>query len=144
MASERDILDIISLLRGRRGEIEESIQQQLASVDADIAAAERTLELRRELLGAPLHEANGLVASDLRGMSQMQALRAIAMHNDGILVIRDARRLFIEANLTTTRYISQAIRAIANRSGRFEYHSPGRLRLLTQPEPTNNGQHQEE
>jgi hypothetical protein len=138
VATERDILDIISSLISKKRELEESIHDRLAEVNRDLEASQRTLELLRELKGSTEGDhapEAGIQASELRGMTQQNALRVIATYNGGILVVREARRLLIESGLAKGKHVSQSIYGLINRSGWFERLAAGRYRLRLEQVP---------
>ena len=82
--------------------------------------------------------------SDLAGISQPKALIKIAEANEDILVVPDAKRLFIEAGLSKSKFVSQGIRARIHRMNErfqedgkgpwWERVGPGRHRLDRQAE----------
>ena len=132
MTAEKDILSLLTGLKDERRELVETIQPRINSLDRDIASVSHVLELLRQKKGV---QWNGQIkASDLVDLSQMKALIEIAKANDGILVVSDARRLFIEAGLSKSKFISQGIYSRMNRSELFEHLAPGRFRLVNTSE----------
>jgi len=76
---------------------------------------------------------------DIRGLSQKQAVIAIAKHNGGIVRAQEAKRMMISAGImretkNSTRMVHNAIIT----SGRFERIAPGefRLKVVTPPSGT--------
>lgn len=144
MTTEKEALDLIAMLKAKRLQAEES----LARTDEDLRVVERFLQLKRELLGetkpTPAPEPTSNVkASDLMWLSQMDALDLIADRNDEVVVVKEARRLFIEARLSRSKFVSQGIHGKLARSGRYELFDVGRYRRTQRPVTHRNGRQQQ-
>jgi hypothetical protein len=95
----------------------------------------------------PLERAVSLVRNEswtkrLRGMTQKQALVAIAEHEGGILDVKKARDIFIESGVTESknpRAVYGVIHTILRGSDRFEKIGEGAFRLIS-PSPAMVGQ----
>lgn len=68
----------------------------------------------------------------LRGLTHIQALTQIAKENDGIVAVRDAKRILLEAGLTQgkLRNVSSHIYHTLARSEDFERTAPGVFSLV--------------
>ncbi len=130
MRSREVILDelvgLIVRLRNRKAEIE----AQLSSLEAQISAVETTLKLLRDDKGPNLSQMNSAFISELHNKSLIEALIAIANKSENRLIVKEAKRLLIQAGL-----ISNAKNALSilyttiSRSGRFEKIKPGEYKV---------------
>jgi hypothetical protein len=66
----------------------------------------------------------------LRGFTQVQALVAIAKHNNGVIRAQEAKRMLIRAGvMRETKNSTNVIHAVIIRSEKFERIRPGEYRL---------------
>ena len=79
--------------------------------------------------------------TQLRGLTQVQALVAIAKHNDGIIRAQEAKRMLIKAGvMRETKNSTNIIHAVILRSEKFERVRPGEYRLKeAQAKPKEEG-----
>lgn len=79
----------------------------------------------------PLPANTGEWRKKLRGLTHIEALIKIAKENDGVVRVADAKRILVDANLTTAkaRNVSSHIYHTLARSERFERTDPGVFRL---------------
>ena len=102
-------------LQGKR----DRLQEQLKEVEAEFNAVATTLKL----MGVPTLAVSNL---DLRNMTHLEALVAIAKANDNVLVVKSARRLMTRAGLfANPKNASSVLFTAISRSGRFETISKG-------------------
>jgi hypothetical protein len=124
-----DVIRLYETLQEKR----EKLQAQLVEVEREFQAVATTLKLMN--LQTP-----GMLNINLVGMTQLDALIAIAKANDNTLAVKTARRLMINAGLfkNPTNASSSLFTTIA-RSGRFTPVSKGVYRLNEHkeaPKPT--------
>lgn len=122
---ESDVLGLIGSLHAQEKEIEE----QLTQVRSNIDAAQLVLSLLREQRGLPAHPGDPLVER-VRGMTHMQALITIADANDGVVRVREAKRILLQSGLKKNpKTAAQGITSALVRSDRFEHTGKGEYTL---------------
>ena len=119
--------DAVSKLYEYLHDRREKLQQQLEAVEKEFQAVSTTLKL----MGLPTP---GMSRLDLSGLSHIQALVAIATENNGILIVKTARRLMEKAGLfKTAKNASSILFTAITRSGLFERLEAGKYQLLDKP-----------
>jgi hypothetical protein len=118
--SSEDVARLYERLLEKR----DKLRVQLQEAETEFAAVATTLKL----MGQPTPGVFGL---DLRGMTHLEALVAIAKANDNILVAKQARKLMTRAGMfANSKHASSALFTAINRSGRFRRQSPGKYELI--------------
>jgi hypothetical protein len=127
-----ELLNLAAKLRAKRPQLE----KRLAELDAKIKSIETTLELYADEKKIGFQRQH-VSANDIRGLTQIEALKKIAGANGGLVNASDAKRLFIAAHLSTgkPKNLGPHIYAILKSSPSFKWESPGTFRLV-------NGDHQ--
>ena len=155
--TEHTMRDLSALLGHLRAQ-EASLKAQLATLADKISALETTLQVAQELPSAtkvvaerpivterpivveapgkdarPLNTPSAGWARFLRGIRQIDALRAIASANDGVVRTADAKRIFLEAGLAkgAPKHVGPHIYHMLLNAEDFERIEPGTFRLTT-------------
>lgn len=120
-------------------------ERAVEAMRRDIEAVERTIAIMRIHDGAPLSngasEPISVDPSEVMGASQMDALMLLADRNGGLVRVKEAKRLFVEAGLTKSKKAaSQIITSRLIRSGRFEWAESGTYRRIEDGEHSNGHQ----
>lgn len=126
--------DEVLKLYERLQETRDKLREKLAAVEQEFEAVSTTLRLMGHL--SPAQNVN------LSGLSQLDAIVAIAKANDGKLVVKTARRHMVRAGyFKNTKHASSILFTTINRSGRFERESPGvyKLQNVGPSQPVNFG-----
>ncbi|MBZ5645344.1 MAG: hypothetical protein LAO19_21500 [Acidobacteriia bacterium] len=117
-----EISKLYESLQGKR----DRLREQLDAVEKQFDAVSTTLRLMGHL--TPAQNIN------LSGLTQLDALIAIAKANDNKLVVKTARRLMVKAGyFKSTKHASSILFTTINRSGKFDRESPGVYRLRAIP-----------
>ena len=137
MTSPARVLGLLSSLRARR----RSTREELERLDEALKAVEKTLlllnlpgeaEVEAEAQDAPPAEFSPL---EFAGKSQLQAIVLLAHRGDGVVTVKDAKRMLVETGLTGSKNCaSQVATSSIVRSGRFEWVAPGTYRLAQYPQ----------
>jgi hypothetical protein len=115
-----EVFKLYERLQSRR----ELLKEQLADVEKEFEAVSITVKL----LGLPTPGMSGLA---LEGMTQLEALIAIAKANNNILIVKVARRLMTKAGLfKNPKNASSVLFTTIGRSGRFKSVGKGQYMLL--------------
>jgi|SRR6266850_30257 len=123
--SGTDIAKLFEQLGTKR----EKLRSQLEEVEKEYEAVALTMKL----IGQPSQKS--LTGLDLRNMTQLGALIAIAKANGGVLAVKSARRAMVKAGMfTTPKNAASIIFTAIMRSKRFQRLGSGRYALL--PEQT--------
>lgn len=133
--TESGLLALIADLRVR----EEEYQLKLEETRRNIEAVQLALALLREKFGAPVTErtARDSLIERIRGLTQQNALIAIAQASSGKVRVREAKRLFLQAGLKKNpKTASPGITSVLSRSNRFEHTGRGEYTLIQQLQPT--------
>jgi hypothetical protein len=130
MRSREVILDelvgLIVRLRNRKAEIE----AQLSSLEAQINAVETTLKLLKDERGPDLSQMNSSFISELHDKSLIEALITIAQKRENRLIVKEAKRLLIQAGLiNNAKNALSILYTTISRSGRFEKIKPGEYKV---------------
>ena len=130
MTTPAKLLDLLSSLRAKRRAAEE----EMARVDEALNAVEETMALLRSQ-----DEAHGdaetpgpapFSPADFEGKSQLEAIVMLAERNDGVVTVKDAKRMLLETRLTESKKsASQVASSTIIRCGRFTWVGPGTYRL---------------
>ena len=143
------LLNMLSVLRARVDTAEEQVEK----ARGDLEAVERTVELmrqeeqreqRQEAWHSPLHRVESIVEvtpsavlapprydrNDFAGMSQREAILALARQQDGVVRVPAAGRMLVETKLTASkRNASQIVLSVIQRTNQFDWIAPGTYRL---------------
>lgn len=115
-------VDEVTKLYERLQDKRDKLREQLEGVEKEFEAVSTTLRLMGQL--TPAQNIN------LSGLSQLDALVAIAKANDNKLVVKTARRLMVKAGFfRSTKHASSILFTTINRSGKFEREAPGVYKL---------------
>jgi hypothetical protein len=130
MRSREVILDelvgLIVRLRNRKAEIE----AQLSSLEAQINAVETTLKLLKDERSPDLSQMNSSFISELHDKSLIEALITIAQKRENRLIVKEAKRLLIQAGLiNNAKNALSILYTTISRSGRFEKIKPGEYKV---------------
>jgi hypothetical protein len=118
--SGADIAKFLEQLGAKR----ERLRQQLEEVEREYDAVALTMKL----MGQPTQSALNV---NLSNETQLGALIAIAKANDGLLIVKAARRLMTKAGMfKTPANASSIIFTAISRSNRFEKAGKGKYKLL--------------
>ena len=99
------------------------LKEQLIEVEKEFEAVSTTLRL----MGQP----SPSEVVNLEGLTQLNALIAIAKANDNLLAVKRARRLMTKAGFfKDSKHPASVLFTAINRSGRFDRVSPGVYRLI--------------
>ena len=137
MTSPARVVDLLSSLGARRG----ATQDELERLEEALKAVEKTLlllnhpgeaETEAEVQDAPPAEFSLL---EFAGKSQLQAIVMLAQRGDGVVTVREAKRMLLETGLTGSKNCaSQVATSSIVRSGRFKWVAPGTYRLAQYPQ----------
>jgi len=138
-ATYSDLIALRSALEVKHSEL----QSQLESAAQDLKSVSRTLALLDESHFKPdpsSELASPTVAPidtlSVEGLSQIDALVKIAQHGGGRLNLSEARRIIVQAGLTSSKKnISNILFNVVNRSGRFKRIEPGIYELIEENKP---------
>lgn len=127
MTTSSPLRDLISRLRAKVHDHEEA----LVEIKADLASAERTMELLGEDGASDASPA--LLTTHRReeyeGLSHVQAIAKLARLNDGAVTVIEAKRMLLEAGLTKSKKVYQMATSTIIRSKRFEWIASGTYQL---------------
>lgn len=139
------LVDLLAKLKAEEAELRERFEGRIAALVAQIAAVQTTISLLdaehtttpSARAGEPAKALPTMAdwARLVDGSTHAEALRVIAMRNDGIVRVRDARRIFIGTRLAkgNPKYVSPHIHHMLRESPEFEYVKPGEFRLRQMP-----------
>ena len=100
----------------------QEVDKELAHVSATLALVLRRVE--------PIENGGEFPLAKLRGLSQAQAVIAIAKHNGGIVKAQDAKRIMIRAGiLRETKNSTNIVHNAIIRGEKFERTGRGEFRL---------------
>lgn len=139
MVNSNSTLDDIYHLIGKLRADKKRIEEQVREIDANIEAAKRTLHLLRENsnVTGPASSVIPISAAELVGKSQLQALITIAEKNDGVVSVKDAKHILLDAGIMhNPKTAYQQITAILIKNKRFEWAATGKYRLTTTSQPS--------
>jgi len=107
-------------------------QSRLEQVAVEIRAVKQTIDIyRRKGNRLPQEPLPNVKASELQGLSQLDALILIAERHGKRFKVTPARRLMVEAELfKNPQNASGALHTLIQRSGRFEKINKGEYRLI--------------
>ncbi len=124
-----DLVELLSLLEVK----ERHTREALSEIETQKAAVQTTLTLYKShhCQGVPTHN-----LPDIRGLTQMAALDAIADANGGEIRVIEARDHMLASGFFTgskkpRKNAMPQIRSLLDRSGRYELSSPGVYRQIT-------------
>ena len=131
----------IMALQRKLQSLKDVAKRDLEEIDRQLHAVATTLELLRKETSPKV----GSVASEQEILAELRtkktqvpALIAIARHNGGILLTKDAKYLLQRAGLMkVTKNASNILYNVINRSERFDNIGPGKYRLkvpISQPQ----------
>jgi hypothetical protein len=140
-------------LRSRLEAKQQDLSTQLQMVTKQLDSVSVTLDLIGNALADPLeaaekdqvsltevvptlsiHNSTVLDISSLQGMTQLQALKKIALHFGGQFYTTAAKSLMLQGGLIkTAKNANNIIFNVIQRSGAFDRVSPGVYRLKTKP-----------
>ena len=104
----------------------DKLKEQLDEVEKEFTAVSTTLKL----MGLPTPGMSNLT---LTGRTHLDALIEIAKANNGILIVKTARRLMARANMfTNPKNASSVLFTAISRSGKFESMGKGKYKLIEQ------------
>ena len=130
MPSRDKILDELVGLIVRLHNKKSEIETQLLSLEAQISAVETTLKLMREERGPDLSQMNSSFISELHTKSLIDALITIAQKSENRLIVKEAKRLLIQAELiNNAKNALSILYTTISRSGKFEKIKPGEYRI---------------
>jgi hypothetical protein len=126
----------LTTLEAKRGRLVQEIDKEIEHVRATIAslrnASSTDQPQERNVFGDEFPIAR------IKGMTQVQALTAIARSNGGLIRAQEAKRLLIRAGLMRqTKNSTSTIHSVIIRSEKFERVNPGEYRLKNTPQNTN-------
>lgn len=136
-----ELLAVLQKLTGQKDDLRQEFESRLAEIEDKCVAIQKTLDLLSQESDTPDAEPQepalpppvplDHLARQLRGLTQVDALRQIAVWNGGIVRTRDARRLFVSAGLTKGKLknLPSHIYHILLASEEFERVAPGAFRL---------------
>jgi hypothetical protein len=125
----------LSELRDRLQQKLDYYQKQLEETKNNLASVERTLDLLNGKR-SKAEEEHVIPVALLQGMSQVDALKRIALANSGRLKVKQAKRLLIDAKLIETpEHASSIIFTVIERSGAFKRVRRGEYELTDKPVP---------
>ena len=129
-----ELLNLAAKLRAKRPQLE----KRLAELDAKLKAVETTLQLYADEKKLGSVQRQKISPDDLRGLTQLGALKKIAEMNGGLVNASEAKRFFLTAGLSKSKgkNLAPHIYNILKNSPDFEWESPGTFRLV------NGGHHQ--
>lgn len=140
------LVDLLAKLKAEEAELRERFEGRIAALVGQIAAVQTTISLLdaehtttgpAARVGSPARAMLTMAdwARLVDGSTHAEALRIIAMSNDGIVRVRDARRIFIGTRLAkgNPKYVSPHIHHMLRESPEFEYVKPGEFRLRQMP-----------
>ena len=130
-----ELLSLVTGLREQETQLRAQFEGRLAELAGQIAAVQTTIDLLtqsqpaneiRQLDAVGPTPANGW-AKKLAGLTQAGALRVIARENDGILEMREARRIFVMYGLSKgdPKYVGGHIYHILEGLPEFEHMGKG-------------------
>jgi hypothetical protein len=132
MGDSQEFEPIMALQRKLQSQ-KDVAKRDLEEIERQLQAVATTLELlRKETSQKTVHVTSEQeILAELRTKkTQVPALIAIARHNGGILLTKDAKYLLQRAGLMkVTKNASNILYNVINRSERFENIGPGRYRL---------------
>jgi hypothetical protein len=132
MAESQEFERIMALQRKLMGQ-RDVAKRELEEIDHQLQAVSLTLELLRKdgSSKAVTVTSEQEILTELRTKkTQVPALVAIARHNGGILLTKDAKHLLQRAGLMkATKNASNILYNVINRSERFDHIGSGRYRL---------------
>ena len=114
---------------------------ELALIDKDITAVERTIELHSNDnvnidRSAVASSTDQYPAGDFRGLSQTKAVEKLAKEKNGVFKVTDVKRMLIEAGLTDSKKPYAVASSLLQRnSSLFERVGKGSYRLLDHSSP---------
>jgi len=129
MNANLHIADEVSKLYEKLQIKRDKLKEQLVEVEKEFEAISTTLKL----LGMPTP---GMSNIDLSGKTHIDALIAIANANNGLLVVKTARRLMTRANLfKNPKNASSVLFTAISRSGKFQSEGKGKYKLSEEKDP---------
>ena len=114
---------------------------ELALIDKDITAVERTIELQsngdvNKDRSAVASSTDQYLAEDFRGLSQTKAVEKLAKEKNGVFKVTDVKRMLVEAGLTDSKKPYAVASSLLQRnSSLFERVAKGSYRLLDPSSP---------
>ena len=111
-----------------------TLQDQMAEVEQDKIAVERTIALLEEEIGLPTREYGqpGVTAADLRHCkNQPEAVRAYARLNNGVVAVTKAAKAMYDAELSAGKLSSlksSVHRFLSDHPNEWDYVEPGVFR----------------
>jgi hypothetical protein len=134
-----EVLALLAELRAQEEAIMKEVEDRLVYVRNRIAATETVLEMLTGNSGQD--EARSLPtttngwAQKLKGLTQVQALVRMAQENEGVVRVRDARRIFMATGLAKgkPKYVGPHLYHILKDAEQFERVAPGTFKLVQEP-----------
>jgi hypothetical protein len=142
-ATINDLLDLLAGLQNK----EDRTRVQLAEIESQKEAVQITIKLYQEQHQPPVPREQGVLVAyvlpNVEGMTQVQALNAIADANGGELKLSDARKHmiasgFFRGSKNIRRNSGPQLRSLVTRSEEFEYLRSG-VFIKIQPPVHHNG-----
>lgn len=128
MSANLHVSDEVSKLYEKLQVKRDKLREQLAEVEKEFEAVSTTLKL----MGLPTP---GMSNLELAGKTHLDALIAIARANNGLLVVKTARRLMTRAGLfKNPKNASSVLFTAISRSGKFESEGKGKYKLKEENE----------
>jgi hypothetical protein len=135
-----DLLALLNRLRREEEAIMDEVKDRLADVQKRIVAVETTIELlprgSEQYKTQPLASSTNGWAQKLRGLTQVQALVRMAQENDGIVSVRDARRVFMATGLARgkPKNVGPHLYHVLRNAEQFQRVAPGTFKLIQESE----------
>lgn len=121
--AQDELLGLYERLQSKR----DRLKEQLDEVEKEFEAVSTTLRLIGQVTPGEV--------VNLEGMTQLEALIAIARANGNRLTVKRARRLMIKAGyFKNSKHPASVLFTAINRSGKFEREMPGVYRLIEKKE----------